>query len=111
MIRMHYVRRPGPHWEWHGGCKRMLADWMVVRRMPRLQVLERQSRCHLEWGCHSRPEAKGRYQVARQWYREPTQLRGLAKALARLAGQMCLEGECRDRVIQEWIALEWIAKL
>ena len=38
----------------------MLADWMVVRRMLILQALERQSRCHLEWECHSRLEAEGR---------------------------------------------------
>ena len=38
IIRMYYVRRQGLHWEWHRGCKRVLADWMAVRRMLRLQA-------------------------------------------------------------------------
>ena len=48
-----------------------------------------------------RQETYGSYDLARQWYRGQRQLQGVAKGLAQLAGQLCVECGWRDRLVQE----------
>ena len=49
-----------------------------------------------------------RYDVARRWCQGQRGLGEIARSLAQLAGQVCLEVEWRDRVAQEE-QLHWVA--
>ena len=100
LARMHYVQRQGLQWEWYHGCKGMLEGWGAELRL-KVQAQEQQARHTLEREARIRQETYGRYDLARQWYRNQGQLRGIAKGPAPMAGLVSLECEWRGRLVQD----------
>ena len=101
LARLHYVRRQRLQWEWYRGCRSMLEGLRAERLRLKLQTQEQQARHTLERDAYIQQETYGRYDLARQWYRNQRQLQGIAKGLAQLVGLVSLECGWRDRLAQE----------
>ena len=79
----------------------MLEGWGAERQRLRMQAQEQRPRHTLEQEAHTRQETYLRYDLARQWYSEQRRLESRARGLVQLARLGAMEGEWRDRLVQE----------